>query len=54
MVAFFDGGGGFVGDPGTDEIHSLGLTALEKSDLVAFLESLTGPGPAASLTTNGD
>jgi cytochrome c peroxidase len=49
VVAFFNGGGGFTGDPGTDELQPLGLTALQQSDLVAFLESLTGPGAPATL-----
>jgi cytochrome c peroxidase len=49
VIAFFDAGGGFTGDPGTNELTPLGLTALQKSDLVAFLGSLAGPGPAASL-----
>jgi cytochrome c peroxidase len=44
VVAFFDGGGGSTGYPGNSEIHPLGLTALEQSDLVAFLEALAGPG----------
>jgi cytochrome c peroxidase len=44
VVAFFDSGGGSNGYAGTNEIHPLGLTALEQSDLVAFLESLAGPG----------
>jgi cytochrome c peroxidase len=43
-VAFFNGGGGFTENPGPDELHPLGLTALQESDLVAFLESLAGPG----------
>jgi cytochrome c peroxidase len=48
-VAFFNGGGGFAQNPGTDELHPLGLTALQMSDLVAFLESLAGPGAPAAL-----
>jgi cytochrome c peroxidase len=44
VVAFFDSGGGATGYPGMSEIHPLGLTALEQSDLVAFLEALAGPG----------
>jgi cytochrome c peroxidase len=47
VVAFFNVGGNYTGYPGTDEIHALGLTALDQSDLVAFLESLAGPGAAA-------
>jgi cytochrome c peroxidase len=49
VVAFFNGGGGYEGDPGTDELQRLGLTALQQSDLVAFLESLTGPGAQPTL-----
>jgi cytochrome c peroxidase len=51
VVAFFDGGGANGGYPGTSEIQALGLTALQQSDLVAFLESLTGPGAASALLT---
>jgi cytochrome c peroxidase len=47
VVAFFDNGGTFGGYPGTNELHPLGLTAMERSDLAAFLQSLTGPGAAA-------
>jgi cytochrome c peroxidase len=46
VVAFFDAGGAFSGYPGSNELHSLGLTPLEQSDLVAFLGSLDGPGAA--------
>jgi cytochrome c peroxidase len=44
VVVFINAGGGEGGYPGTSEIHPLGLTALQQSDLVAFLESLLGPG----------
>ena len=44
VVAFFDQGGSVGGYLGTSEIHALGLTPVEQSDLVAFLESLSGPG----------
>jgi cytochrome c peroxidase len=44
VVTFFSAGGDETGYPGTSEIHPLGLTALQQSDLVAFLESLLGPG----------
>jgi cytochrome c peroxidase len=44
VVAFFDGGGGSTGYPGSSEIHALGLSTLQQSDLVAFLEALDGPG----------
>ena len=50
VVAFFSQGGDPPGRyPGTSELASLGLTALEQSDLVAFLEALTGPGAATEL-----
>jgi cytochrome c peroxidase len=49
VVSFFNQGGNSGGYPGTSEIHSLGLTALEQSDLVEFLESLTGPGAPPDL-----
>jgi cytochrome c peroxidase len=49
VVGFFNGGGGYLGMPGTDEIVPLGLTALQQSDLVAFLESLAGPGAPQAL-----
>jgi hypothetical protein len=29
--------------PGTNELHALGLSAREKSDIVAFLEALSEP-----------
>jgi cytochrome c peroxidase len=45
VVEFFNAGGSVTGYPGTTEIRPLGLSALDESDLVAFLESLTGPGP---------
>jgi cytochrome c peroxidase len=44
VVAFFDRGGHQSGYPGTNELHALGLTDRERGDLVAFLESLSGPG----------
>ncbi|MGA7119892.1 MAG: cytochrome c peroxidase [Polyangiaceae bacterium] len=44
VVSFFNQGGNAAGYPGTKEIRPLGLSALEQSDLVAFLESLNGPG----------
>jgi cytochrome c peroxidase len=49
VVSFFNAGGANDGYLGTTEIHPLGLTPLQESDLTAFLESLTGPGPAAQL-----
>ena len=44
VVAFFSDGGSPYGYFGNNEIHPLGLSDLEQSDLVAFLESLEGPG----------
>jgi cytochrome c peroxidase len=52
VVTFFNQGGLTGGYPGTSEIAGLGLTAQEQSDLVAFLGTLTGPGPSASLLTS--
>jgi cytochrome c peroxidase len=43
VVAFFDSGGDTVGFPGTNELHSLGLTTQEQADLTAFLLALDGP-----------
>ena len=40
VVEFFDRGGDPSFYPGTSEIHALGLSRLERSDLVAFLKSL--------------
>jgi cytochrome c peroxidase len=47
-VAFFASGGDATGYPGASEITPLPLTADDQADLVAFLESLTGPGPAVA------
>jgi cytochrome c peroxidase len=44
VVAFYDRGGG-KDDPLADELEPLGLTASEKKDLVAFLESLSSAAP---------
>ncbi len=44
VVAFFNDGGSPYGFVGTSEIHPLGLTDLDQSDLVEFLQSLDGPG----------
>jgi cytochrome c peroxidase len=44
VVEFFDRGGDASGFEGGNELEPLGLTAEQKSDLVAFLESLAGPG----------
>jgi cytochrome c peroxidase len=44
VVAFFNGGGDLSGYAGASEIRSLALSESERTDLVAFLESLNGPG----------
>jgi cytochrome c peroxidase len=49
VVEFFDRGGDHFGFPGQNELNPLGLTARERADLVAFLSTLTGPGPAQAL-----
>ena len=49
VVAFFNRGGDPFGYPGTNELTPLGLTPEERADLVAFLRTLDGPGPAAEL-----
>ncbi len=50
VVDFFDRGGdpsgGYIGQ---SELHPLGLTSDEKTDLVLFLNALEGPGPAKEL-----
>ena len=49
VVDFFDRGGDGPGLFGENELHPLGLTEDEKSDLVRFLLALSGPGPDPSL-----
>ncbi|MBC8072956.1 MAG: hypothetical protein IAG13_31830 [Deltaproteobacteria bacterium] len=50
VVAFFDRGGDLRGGyPGVSEIYPLGLGAGQRADLVAFLETLDGPGPDPAL-----
>lgn len=49
VVEFFDQGGQIGGYPGHNELAPLYLTRAEKSDLVAFLGALDGPGPSADL-----
>ncbi|HVU05901.1 MAG TPA: cytochrome c peroxidase [Polyangiaceae bacterium] len=51
VVEFFDRGGDGKGIYGVNELSPLGLTADERADLVAFLQTLTGPGPDAALLT---
>lgn len=42
VIDFYDVGGGTAGFEGTKEITPLGLSAQDRADLVAFLETLTG------------
>jgi cytochrome c peroxidase len=52
VLAFFDQGGHQFGYPGKSELAPLGLTPEERSDLVAFMKALSGPGPEAALLTS--
>jgi len=54
VVDFFDRGGDVSGYPGRSELRPLGLSAAEKADLLAFLQTLEGPGPDAVLRTAPD
>lgn len=50
VVGFFDRGGDSDGDyPGVNELTPLGLSERERADLVAFMLTLSGPGPDAAL-----
>jgi cytochrome c peroxidase len=49
VVSFFNRGGDRFGYPGASEIAPLDLSEEERADLVAFLQSLAGPGPDAEL-----
>jgi cytochrome c peroxidase len=49
VVGFFSRGGDAAGYPGTNELKALDLTMSERTDLVAFLKALDGPGPSAEL-----
>ena len=50
VVDFFDRGGDPAGSyVGQGVLSPLGLTDVEKADLVAFLNALDGPGPAREL-----
>jgi cytochrome c peroxidase len=49
VVSFFARGGDRSGYPGTSEPAPLDLTEEDRADLVAFLQSLDGPGPEAGL-----
>ncbi|HYQ18753.1 MAG TPA: cytochrome c peroxidase [Polyangiaceae bacterium] len=49
VIDFFDRGGEQGGFPGQNELKPLNLTARERADLLAFLQTLTGSGPPAAL-----
>jgi cytochrome c peroxidase len=49
VVSFFDRGGDDFGFPGQSELVPLGLSPRERADLVAFLKTLSGPGPDSTL-----
>jgi hypothetical protein len=50
VVGFFSrGGDGPGGYPGTNELHKLNLDEREQAYLAAFLGTLMGAGPDASL-----
>ena len=49
VVAFFTRGGDHFGFLGVNELSELPLTLEQEQDLVAFLGTLEGPGPAAEL-----
>jgi cytochrome c peroxidase len=49
VIQFFDVGGHSAGYPGKSELEPLGLSMDERSDLVSFLGTLEGEGPAKSL-----
>jgi cytochrome c peroxidase len=49
VISFFDRGGDTSGYTGTSENFARQFTAQERADLVAFLMTLDGPGPAADL-----
>jgi cytochrome c peroxidase len=52
VIAFHDRGGDPSGGyPGRSELTPLGLREDERADLAAFLRTLSGPGPDASLLT---
>lgn len=49
VLAFFNRGGDKAGFPGKNELSALDLSDDEQADLVAFLATLSGPGPDAGL-----
>ena len=52
VVDFFARGGDRFGYPGKNELTALDLTEQDKVDLVAFLGTLEGPGPATELLSS--
>jgi hypothetical protein len=48
-ISFFDRGGNSTGFPGTSQNVARNFTMDEQANLLAFLQSLDGPGPAADL-----
>jgi cytochrome c peroxidase len=52
VVSFFVRGGDSFGFPGSTEVSPLDLSAADQADLVAFLGTLEGPGPADALLTS--
>jgi cytochrome c peroxidase len=51
VIEFFDRGGEQGGFPGHSELTPLKLSARERADLLAFLNTLTGSGPVPALLT---
>ncbi len=49
VVSFFARGGDPFGYPGKNELSVLSLNQADQADLVAFLQTLEGPGPAEGL-----
>jgi cytochrome c peroxidase len=49
VVAFFDAGGDTGGFAGTSEIQPLGLSDVDRADIVSFLGALDGSGPSNDL-----
>jgi cytochrome c peroxidase len=49
VVDFFARGGDHFGFPGESELFALELSPRERADLVAFLGTLSGPGPSQEL-----
>jgi cytochrome c peroxidase len=49
VISFFNRGGDLFGYPGKNELSQLSLSVQDQADLTAFLQTLEGPGPDASL-----